>query len=238
MIMTQLAILNAPEPATTALVPAVVTPWTPQQIGQALVEAWTRSFGAGPTAGSIAVLLSQWALETAWGKACWNSDLGNARPPTTRGDVLCMQIPGGKVSEVIGGREYFFSPPSVGSTFRAFESLEDGATFYLGLLHDRFAHAWPAVLAGDPSAYSVSLHESHYYTADVAVYTRTMRSLFDHFYSTAVTGIEHPRPELPPEIVSAVRMAHSDLWLATLDADLDGKVAGNIPAELDTLEEQ
>ncbi len=231
----QLAALQADEPSATRLAPAAVTPWTPEQVGQALVGAWTRKFGAAPTAANIAILLAQWALETGWGRSCWGSNLGNARPPWPRGDVLCLQIPGGHVSEVIEGKEYFFAPPSVGSTFRAFESLDEGADWYLNSLYTRFAHAWPAVLAGDPAAYAHLLKESHYYTADEAMYTRTMVSLFGHFRSVVIMGSSAGGPpEVPAELATAVQMAHADAWLSTLDADLDGHGAANIPAELDS----
>lgn len=228
-----LAALQAIEPATTRLTWAIVTPWKPEYVGQELVYAWTRMFGSGPTARSVAILMAQWALETGWGKSCWCSNLGNVRPPMPRGDVLCLQIPGGKVSEIIDGKEYFFSPPSVGSTFRAFESLPDGCDFWLGLLHKRFAHAWPSVVAGDPEAYSIALHEQHYYTADVTIYTRTVVSLFNHFLSIAVMGSSAtPPPELPSEIVSAVQRSHAADWLAALDMDQDESGASNIPPEL------
>jgi hypothetical protein len=231
----QLDWLNAAEDPTTNLAPAAVTAWTPAQVGQALVDAWARLFGASATASSIAILLSQWALETGWGKSCWCSNLGNARPPSTRGDVLCCQIPGGKVSEILDGHECFFAPPSRGSTFRAFRSLSEGADYYLNLLHTRFSHAWPAVIAGDPGSYSLALHESRYYTADVATYTRTMQSLFQHFRSVALTGSTPlPAPEVPPEIMSAVRAAHFTDWLNTLDVDPSEFGASNIPKELDT----
>lgn len=232
MMNAQLAWLNAAESPEANLAPADVTAWTPAQVGQAMVDAWMRLFGAGPTASSVAILLSQWALETGWGKSCWCSNLGNARPPSTRGDILCCQIPGGKVSEVLDGHEYFFAPPSRGSTFRAFRSLSEGADYYLNLLHTRFAHAWPAVIAGDPGAYSLALHESHYYTADVATYTRTMQSLFQHFRSVAITGSTPlPAPEVPEEIVSLFRRVASELWLATLEPDPEG--FGPSPHELD-----
>jgi len=214
----QLAALNAPEPATTRLVPAERTPWTTAQVGQELVAAWHRRFGSGPTARSIAILLSQWALETGRGRSCFASNLGNARPPATRGDVLCCQLT--RVSEVIGGVEYFFAPPSVGSTFRAFASLAEGADFYLGLLFTRFQRAWPAVLAGDPERYSLALAELGYYSANPTLYTRTMVALFNEFLSIAIMGSSGTSPtDVPDELVSESRRAQLDEWLLTLDVD-------------------
>lgn len=210
----QLAWLNSPEFPDTRVAPAEHTPWTAQQVGQALVNAWTLLFGAGPTARSVAVLLSQWALETGRGKSCYASNLGNARPPTTRGDTLCCQLT--HVSEIIGGREYFFAPPSRGSTFRAFESLDEGAAWYLNSLHTRFAHAWPAVIAGDPTAYSLALAESHYYTANPAQYTRTMVALFNEFLSIALMGSSAAAPtEIPPGLTQIVQSS----WLGEFHPD-------------------
>lgn len=213
--LRQLAALEAPEPESTHLVPAAITPWTPEQVAQALTLAWPGAFGTHTPPRSLAILLAQWALETGWGKSCWGSNLGNARPPWPRGDTLCLQIPGGKVSEVLEGTEYFFSPPSVGSTFRAFSSLDAGADWYINSLFTRFEHAWPAVIAGDPTAYAQALHESHYYTADVAVYTATMVSLFRYFMQ-----LEPIAPTIPEELVSAARKAQLDEWLAALEPEL------------------
>lgn len=158
--------LKSEEPSTTKLVPCEVTLHTPKEIAVALELAWIDMFGAPPSPDSLSIILAQWGLETGRGKSCYNSNLGNIRPPQTRGDITCMQIPGGHVSEVLGGNEYFFSPPSRGTTFRAFESLQVGARFYLDLLHTRFSRAWPAVLAGNPQGFVEALHQQGYFTAN------------------------------------------------------------------------
>lgn len=232
----QLAWLNAPEPASTRLAPAERTPHTPAEVCEALLSALTRRLGTVPNPRTLAILMGQWAIETGHGASCWNNNLPNIRAPGTRGAVLCCQIPGGHVSEVIGGREYFFGPPSVGSTFRAFETLEAGADFYVDFLQRRFARAWPAVLRGDPDAYIDALHQPPpFFTADVNTYRRTFDSCFAHYLPLAQVGAaEGPVPVIPPEIVGATRAAALELWLQTLDMDQDESGASNIPAELDS----
>jgi hypothetical protein len=204
---TQLDWLNAPELPETKLVPAIATPCTPQVMCAALAEAWRRLFASEPKPESLAVLLSQWALETGRGKSCFAWNLGNARPPTTRSDALCCQLT--RVSEILDGKEYFFLPPSRGSTFRAFESLDQGADFYLNLLHSRFAVAWSAVLRGDPAGYTAALYQAHYFTADTAAYGRTMQALFEEFKNIA-NGYEVEPHEIPEAIAQDVQSS----WLA------------------------
>jgi len=206
-VNAQLDWLNAPEFPDTKLTPTVATPCTPQVMCAALAAAWLRLFGTEPEPHSLAILLSQWALETGRGKACFCWNIGNARPPTTRGDTLCCQLT--HVSEVLGGVEYFFAPPSRGSTFRAFASLDEGADFYLGLLHSRFASAWPAVLVGDPVGYAQALHAAHYFTADVNQYSHTMQQLVEEFLKVA-NGYEAEPHEIPPDVAQAAQSS----WLA------------------------
>jgi hypothetical protein len=64
--------------------------------------------------------------------------------------------------------------------------------------------------AGDPQAYSVALHNSHYYTADVAVYTHTMVSLFSEFLAHTL-GQFPPPVGIPPELRAAVAAQQFDL---------------------------
>lgn len=45
----------------------------------ALVAAWTRIFNDAPTSEALALCVSQWALETGWGKSCFNFNLGNLK---------------------------------------------------------------------------------------------------------------------------------------------------------------
>lgn len=240
----QLAALNAPEPATTRLAPAEVRPHTPAEVCEALERAWLDKFGAEPAARSLAILMGQWAIETAHGRASWCDNLPNIRPPRPTGDVLCCQIPGGHVSEVIEGHEYFFAPPSVGSTFRAFEDLAAGARFYLDFLFGHFARAWPAVLAGDPDRYIDELHKPPaFFTADVNVYRKTFDSCFAHYLPLCETGVaQGPQPQVPEELTLAIRQARAQEQLDRFVTELYDEMrddpsnwgAANIPKELDT----
>lgn len=209
----QLAWLNAPEPASTELVPAVRTHWSLLEVARAIRRAWSALYGSTPKDAAVAVLLAQWALETGWGASCWGSNLGNMRPPASRG-CLCLQIPGDHVSEVIGGREYFFAPPSRGSTFQAFEDLDKGAEFYMGFLITRYSSAWPAVVAGDIAGFSHLIRQRGYYTAFEAQYTTTLRSCFAHVLRTLSDDGVDPgeRPAISDELRAAVKAQLFELY--------------------------
>lgn len=68
--------------------PSILTHATPQEMFEALSAAWSAAPGEGqqPTRESFLVLLAQWALETGWGHACRNWNIGNAKA-TPHGDT-------------------------------------------------------------------------------------------------------------------------------------------------------
>ena len=159
---------------TESLVPAVRTSCTAAEMYAALRGA------SGLTRAQVLVLLAQSAFETGrWGSMwCWN--FGNAKHVPGDGRDY-YQI---RCNEIINGREVWFEPPDPATSFRAFPTIDAGCADYLALLEHRFAAAWPAVLAGDPAAFSHELKLAHYYTADEALYTRNLVSLYAEFDRT------------------------------------------------------
>lgn len=141
------------------------TPATVPELADALERAWREELRSEPSRAPLLVLLAQWHLETGGGKACIAWNLGNAKSVPGDGyDWVEFQT-----TEVVRGVVVHLA-----QRFRAFASLEEGATDYLRLLVRRFAIAWPAVLAGDAAGFAVALHDAHYYTAHVEDYTRGM----------------------------------------------------------------
>lgn len=132
-------------------VPDQLTPVTPAALYAAL-----HAVAPELSRASLLVLLAQVAEETGW-RACHNFNLGNVKHVPGDGHNYCVF----RASEVENGVEKFFD-----MAFRAFASLEEGATDYLALLKKRFVSAWPAVLAGDPAAFVHALKLAHYFTAD------------------------------------------------------------------------
>lgn len=159
---------------TTRELPCVATPCDEATLCLALVDAWRELFDESPARASVIVLASQWAEETGWGKSCFDWNLGNHR--AIRGESWTY-LP--KCSEVDAkGVEHFYhrDVPSEKEMcrFAAWESLADGARFYLNALHVRFSFAWPAVVAGDPADFAHRLKLARYYTASEALYTSAL----------------------------------------------------------------
>lgn len=121
------------------------------------------------------VLLSQWALETGGGRACHCWNLGNVKH--VKGDGRTWTMFG--CTEVLSGRVVRFEPPDPQTWFRAFATIDDGATDYVEILKGRFAAAWPAVEAGDVAAFGHALKLQRYYTADEHAYIALLQREHD-----------------------------------------------------------
>lgn len=153
--------------------PATLTPVDPVELAAALGRAWRARFGLDAERKQLLVLVAQWAFETGWGKWCRNYNLGNVKRVKGDGRSWCYF----RCNEIIGGKEVWFDPPHPACAFRAFDTLDEGAADYLGTLSRNFAHAWPAVVAGDPADFAHRLKQSRYYTASEEVYARSLVSI-------------------------------------------------------------
>jgi hypothetical protein len=151
--------------------PARRTPANPRSVLGAIQDAWPEG-----SRESCLVLLAQWGIETGDGASCWNFNLGNVK--RVKGQSWTML---GNVWEILGGKKVVFQPPHPQTHFCAFDSLDEGAAFYVEKLRTRFAKAWPAVLSGDPATFSRELKRLHYYTADERAYTAAIVARFRKF---------------------------------------------------------
>jgi hypothetical protein len=148
--------------------PDELTPCPPKDLYDCLWLAWPSVDATDTcTREALLVLLAHWALETGWGHYCHCWNIGNYKHVAGDGHTYTMF----RCSEIIGGKEVFFDPPSPTCMFLAYDSLRDGALAYLTHLHGRFAAAWPAIVAGDAAAFCHELKVQGYYTADEAQYT-------------------------------------------------------------------
>ena len=180
-------------------IPAIKTPSSAKDVVYALASAWLRLIDDQPRLRSLQVLVAQWALETGWGTSMWCYNLGNAKHVAGDGRDWCYFNCGeellaseadalraadpGRVSIV---RRYVAKGRNMASVrflgehpynaFRAYRSLAAGAIDYLAMIHKRFDASWPAVIAGDPGAFSHAIKSQGYYTADEASYTKVLAS--------------------------------------------------------------
>jgi len=174
------------------------TPVSKEALITALWQAWLNLFEEPPKKESLWVLLAQTSLETGWMKSCHCYNLGNVK--SREGDgydytyFACNEILKKAQAEAYQAKSpttakitayrkdgtciLWFYPDHPGCRFRAFDSLLEGATDHVGIVHKRFSKAWPAVLSGDPIQYSHLLKVQGYYTADESSYTATLASIF------------------------------------------------------------
>jgi len=152
-----------------------------------LREGWKSLYNSYPSADSLALLWSQWALETGRGKVIHCYNFGNikkryANPKyniTDDGHDWCMF----RCSEIIKGKEEWFDPPHIQTHFRAYDSSIKGATDYIRFVsqRSRYKDAWQQVLAGSPVGYSHELKKAGYYTASETLYTKGIVRLTNEF---------------------------------------------------------
>ena len=174
---------------------------TTAEMAQALSNAWFNYYGTYAPEASIKVLVSQWALETGWGKSmhCYNVGNIKARETDDHCYFACNEVLNtasakknyaaaiangtAKITkeQADGNCIIWFYPKHPGCRFRAYATLDDGAYDYLKLLveHRTFKRAWPAVLAGNPQEFAKLLHDAGYYTASVASYTASVMRIFN-----------------------------------------------------------
>lgn len=130
------------------------------------------------TRTAAGIIWAQWALETGRGDSCWNNNIGNVKctPAQAAAGVPLMMLRG--TWEIIAGRRVVFEPPHEQTWFRSFASLADGMRHHVAFLRDRrYRPAWPAVLAGDPTAFAAELKRLGYYTDPLEAYAGGMRHL-------------------------------------------------------------
>lgn len=201
-------------------VEAIRTPCDPAALGRALWLASLRLLNAPLKRPAVDLLLAQWALETARGKACFNHNLGNVKATAKwEGDYCaryCNELlteaqsadalaRAGKQADgtpdvilggVVGGlRIVNFYPPNSATFFRAFDDLEDGALDYLSILADRFASAWAYLEDGDADRFTRALYVARYFTADPKKYAAGLVSL-QREYSHLSIDLTMPKPDV------------------------------------------
>lgn len=185
------------------IVAAVRTPIATPALLRALAVAHWKLFDVAPTKAANTLAGSMWAHETGRGDSCFNWNLGNAKATSRwEGDACeryCTELltpekakaaialagqrldghgPDAAIVGQKGGKLIVgFWPSNPAARFRAFSSLEVGAVDWLDLLHNRFAPAWPELLAGDGQRLADVLFEQNYFNDDPAIYGAGLVSL-------------------------------------------------------------
>jgi hypothetical protein len=153
-------------------VEAKQTPLTAREYARALLKAWKNRLGDFPTKAQLGCLYGQFMVETS-GTHVYNNNLGNIKEIPNDG-LPYMALRG--VWEIVGGKRVELPKTHPGSRFTAFETLEQGADWYLKKLRTRFAASWPSIEKGDPDGFARALKRQNYYTADENAYATLLRA--------------------------------------------------------------
>lgn len=195
------------------------------QMAQAMIEAWRALFKTEPTKEQISILLAQNAFETGHRKSMWNYNVGNI----TLGGANFDYFDDLATNEQTSPGQW----KKMNLKYRAYPTLVEGAKDYLRFLSGkRYSNAWQAVLAADPVAFSKSLKQSGYYTADEAPYTKGLVGIFNKInksdsFDKAHSGAVSSPKELPTAKLDTINTIdqlnnYLDKYLSALGADNNG----------------
>lgn len=179
---------------------AEATPVTALEMYRALKTAWLGCEDLvmiPPKRESLLVLMAQWAIETGRGEKMMNFNIGNFKSVPGDGRDFTYFTTSEQVS--IGAAHaalatglatiswekadqglalVVFHPKSPVTRFRAYDTLEHGATDYVQSLHHRFSQAWIAVESGDPRVFAHLLKVQGYYTASEKDYADALAARY------------------------------------------------------------
>jgi hypothetical protein len=160
--------------------PNVMTPMTADEVAKALAAAFKRLTGKLPSVKILSLLLGQWALESANGKAIHNFNYTNIK--RNSGDPFYQYF---RCSEIVDGVEQFFDPPSPVCAFAAYKSATDGAEAYIRILKKR-PNWWNGLLTGDIEQFNAGLSTApKFYTANPTLYLNVLSDRVAHYLPQA-----------------------------------------------------
>lgn len=208
-------------------VPSCRTVWTPSEAALALGRAYRAARAMVPDAETLACLVGQGAAETLHFRECFNHCPGNVRA-TPRCAGLYTLRPAG---ECIAGASVYYHPPLeypcderdawlqlhpdsrpdvIGSCFRAFSTIAEGAQDYVDFLARRGFLG--GAETGNPAEFARVLRAGRYFTADLSHYTAILQSTTRRYLPTAkqaleqlcteTGGLHHARPDIDGEYLS------------------------------------
>jgi hypothetical protein len=154
-------------------VPRIQTDVSEPQMAQAIIMAWKDLFGTIPSKEQVALVLAQNALETGNRKKMWNFNIGNITVGRSSFDFYDDLTTNEQIKPGVWEKQNL--------KYRSYPSLLDGVKDYLKLLSSKHIRAWQNIITPDPTAFSKSLKQSGYYTANEAPYTRTINKLYNQF---------------------------------------------------------
>ncbi len=139
---------------------------TPAALRSAIATAYVKVTGKQPTPAAVDALSAQAMVETARGTSMINYNFGGIKGTSPAGlttHAKTVEVTGGKLTHIVDG-------------FRAYNSLEDGATDYVRVLHNGFPAAFSRAQAGDIDGFAHELKAARYYTASEPAYAAALHA--------------------------------------------------------------
>ena len=166
--------------------PPTRTPFAPADLITALRAAYVAQLGHDGSAGTLAILCAQVALETANGASCVQWNVGNFKAGAgvvDSCDFLTVEYQG-------------TVPVKQVCSFAAFASLEAGVEYYLRALYTSWPEAWAAAVKGDVPGFASGLRARGYYTAPEQLYAAGVQR-WDGYYLEHLAGVPPPTEPAP-----------------------------------------
>jgi hypothetical protein len=143
-----------------------LTPMRGGDAAEAISSAYTSVMGAPPSKATLAVLVSQWSLETGGGRAMMDYNFGGIKGRSPGGQSVSYPTTEGSGADV----------RSVVDSFRAYGSAREGALDYVRLLRDHFPNALAQAKAGNPAGFAHALKSKGYFTGSEKAYSEAISS--------------------------------------------------------------
>lgn len=137
------------------------------EIRDALARAHKQVTGRAAGKSTLDVLTAQASLETASGGRMYNYNFGGIKGSGPAGETARL-----RTHEVLNGKDV-----EIKDGFRAYRTIDEGASDYVRLMKDRFPGAMAQAERGDVDGFARALKQSNYYTADEKAYASGLRSL-------------------------------------------------------------
>lgn len=172
---------------TSTQVAATATPISVSDMWQVMSAGFAAQTGMLPSTEQLSVVMAQWMLETNSGAQMIQWNVGNIKHVSGDGQNYATY----QTSECQGSGT---NCSNQSASFVAYSSLADGVNAYFSLFFGggRYASAWPAVMAGDVSAFATLLRAEGYYTASESSYAQGMQARITQLQALNLGG-----PSLP-----------------------------------------
>jgi hypothetical protein len=179
------------------------TPLSEAEATYYLREGWRCLYGKYPSNNSLAILWAHTCLENGRFKLCRNYNYGNIK----RGSDPNQLYTSYEAGEYLHSGYELFYPYHPQTFFAAWDTALGGAVGHIKFLSGRrrYRKAWEALVVGNPELYCVELKNGKYFTAPLAGYMKSVKSLFNEFHRRSdellswKIPVSQPKPESKPE---------------------------------------